>query len=142
MTYNDLRNGRTSRQGGAYHVVATTLDRTPVFSDLYSGRVVVAELMRLQSEGVAETLCYVVMPDHVHWLLVLGTSNLSAAVGRMKARVTRRMGQAVWQTAFFDRAVRCEDSLRDMARYIVANPLRAGLVTRLGDYSLWDAIWV
>jgi hypothetical protein len=24
----------------------------------------------------------------------------------------------------------------------VANPLRAGLVERLGDYPLWDAIWV
>jgi REP element-mobilizing transposase RayT len=142
MTYNDLRTGRTSRQGGAYHVVATTLDRTPVFSDLYNGRVVVEALMRLQREGVADTLCYVVMPDHVHWLFVLGASNLPAAVGRMKARVTQRMGEAVWQTGFFDRAVRREDDIRDMARYIVANPLRAGLVTRLGDYALWDAIWV
>jgi putative transposase len=142
MTYNDLRTGRTSRQGGAYHVVATTRERTPVFSDLYSGRVVVEELMRLQREGVADTLCYVVMPDHVHWLFVLGTSNLPAAVGRMKARVTSRMGEAVWRAGFFDRAVRREDDLRAMARYIVANPLRAGLVTRLGDYALWDAIWV
>jgi hypothetical protein len=29
-----------------------------------------------------------------------------------------------------------------MARYVVANPLRAGLVKRLGDYPLWDAIWL
>jgi hypothetical protein len=28
------------------------------------------------------------------------------------------------------------------ARYIVANPLRAGLTRRLGDYPLWDAIWL
>jgi putative transposase len=142
MTYNDLRTGRASRQGGAYHVVATTRDRTPFFSDLYKGRVVVEELIRLQREGVAETLCHVVMPDHLHWLFVLGASNLPAAVGRMKARVTRRMGEPVWRTGFFDRAVRREDDMRGMARYIVANPLRAGLVTRLGDYSLWDAIWV
>jgi putative transposase len=25
---------------------------------------------------------------------------------------------------------------------VVANPLRAGLVERIGDYPLWDAIWV
>ncbi|RUQ45382.1 transposase, partial [Corynebacterium pseudodiphtheriticum] len=24
----------------------------------------------------------------------------------------------------------------------VANPLRAGLVKRIGDYPLWDAIWI
>jgi len=29
-----------------------------------------------------------------------------------------------------------------IARYIVANPLRAGLVSRVGDYPLWDACWL
>jgi hypothetical protein len=29
-----------------------------------------------------------------------------------------------------------------MARYIIANPLRAGLVDRIGDYPLWDAMWL
>ena len=32
--------------------------------------------------------------------------------------------------------------LRDVARYIVANPLRAGLVERVGDYPYWDAVWL
>ncbi|MCZ6895303.1 MAG: transposase, partial [Gammaproteobacteria bacterium] len=26
--------------------------------------------------------------------------------------------------------------------YLLTNPLRAGLVKRLGDYPLWDAVWV
>jgi hypothetical protein len=29
-----------------------------------------------------------------------------------------------------------------LARYIVANPLRAGLVEHLGDYPHWDAVWL
>jgi len=32
--------------------------------------------------------------------------------------------------------------LRRVARYVVANPMRAGLVKQIGDYPLWDAIWV
>ena len=32
--------------------------------------------------------------------------------------------------------------MRAMARYIVANPLRARMVERLGDYPLWDAVWL
>ncbi|HXR00866.1 MAG TPA: transposase, partial [Pseudomonas sp.] len=32
--------------------------------------------------------------------------------------------------------------LLKMARYVVANPLRVGLVSKLGDYSLWDAVWL
>jgi hypothetical protein len=29
-----------------------------------------------------------------------------------------------------------------MARYVVANPLRAGLVQTLRNYPLWDAVWL
>ncbi|PJA25166.1 MAG: IS200/IS605 family transposase, partial [Alphaproteobacteria bacterium CG_4_10_14_0_2_um_filter_63_37] len=28
------------------------------------------------------------------------------------------------------------------ARYLVANPLRKGLVEEIGQYPHWDAIWV
>jgi hypothetical protein len=29
-----------------------------------------------------------------------------------------------------------------VARYIVANPLRAGLVSRVGHYPFWNAVWL
>ena len=32
--------------------------------------------------------------------------------------------------------------LIDVARYVIANPKRAGLVERVGDYPYWDAIWL
>ena len=28
------------------------------------------------------------------------------------------------------------------SRYVVANPLRAGLVERIGDYPYWNAVWI
>ncbi len=49
---------------------------------------------------------------------------------------------SVWQHGFFDRAVRRECNLIALSRYIVANPLRAGLVEEIGDYPLWDAVWM
>ena len=33
-------------------------------------------------------------------------------------------------------------SQKDVARYIVANPLRAGLVKKLADYPFWNAVWL
>ena len=48
----------------------------------------------------------------------------------------------VWQKGYFDRALRYEEDLKAAARYIIANPLRAGLVAQVGDYPLWDAIWL
>jgi len=99
--------------------------------------------------GTAGTLCYVVMPDHVHWLLQLrGGGSLSDAVAGMKRisarRCNLRLGRtgALWQPGFHDRALRRDEDLAAVARYVVANPLRAGLVTRIGAYPHWDAVWV
>ena len=39
-------------------------------------------------------------------------------------------------------AVRREEDLKMIARYIVTNPIRAGLVQKVGDYPLWDATWI
>jgi REP element-mobilizing transposase RayT len=142
MTYSDLRKGRFSQSGLVYHITTVTRNRTTYFSSLDNGRKVVRQLMVLQAEGRAETLCYVLMPDHLHWLMVLHEGTLSEAVQLLKGRSSHAIGQAVWQANYFDHAVREEEDLRKMARYIAANPLRANLVERIGDYSLWDAVWL
>lgn len=142
MTYNDLRKGRVSQSGQAYHITTVTQNRTAYFSSLDKGRKVVRQLMALQAEGRAETLCYVVMPDHLHWLMVLHEGKLAEAIKLLKGRSAHAIGNTVWQENYFDHAVRQDEDLRKLARYIVANPLRANLVERIGDYSLWDAVWL
>jgi putative transposase len=89
------------------------------------------------------------MPDHLHWLFQLGEcQDLGTAIKTLKARsawaIGRKRGQrgTLWQRGYHDHAVRSEEDLRAIARYIVANPLRAGLVHKIGDYPLWDAIWL
>ncbi len=88
------------------------------------------------------------MPDHIHWLVELHNGDLPKLMQVVKSRSARLINQArgfsapVWQKGYFDRALRREDDLKTMARYIVANPLRAGLVDHIGDYALWDAIWI
>ncbi len=82
----------------------------------------------------AETLAWVLMLDHLHWLLVLGEADLGAVVGALKSRsaiaVNRAIdrGGPVWQKGYHDHAVRGEEDLRALARYVVANPVHAGLV--------------
>ncbi len=142
MAYNDLRKGRSSQAGAVYHITTVTQNRTPYFASLDNGRKVVRELMQLQAEGRAETLCYVVMPDHLHWLMVLHEGTLSNVMQLLKGRSARAIGHLVWQANYFDHAVRKDEDMRKIARYIVANPLRANLVKWIGDYPLWDAVWL
>ncbi|MBX8494270.1 REP-associated tyrosine transposase [Pseudomonas cichorii] len=143
-----LRIGRYSQTGQIYLVTSVVQDRCPIFSDLSLGRLVVEEFKRAQIHRQATSLAWVVMPDHFHWLLELGDCSLSLLMKQTKAcsslsiqRATKREGR-LWQAGFHDRAIRREECIQDVARYVVANPVRAGLVKRLGDYSLWDAIWV
>lgn len=91
---------------------------------------------------MAETLCCVLMPDHLHWLMVLQNGTLPNLVRLLKGRSARAIGQAIWQANYFDHAIRQDDDLQKMARHIVANPLRVKLVNQLGAYSLWDAVWL
>ena len=42
----------------------------------------------------------------------------------------------LWQDGYFDRILTEQDTTEAVVRYIVANPLRARLVTDIRDYSL------
>jgi len=63
-------------------------------------------------------------------------------VRSVKSVSAHRLGGALWQRGFHDHALRRDEDIEDIARYIVANPLRAGLVRHIGDYPHWDAIWI
>ena len=71
MPYSDLLRGRASIGGQIYLVTTVTRDRAPLFTNLYLGRIVVRALHCQATATSATTLAYVVMPDHLHWLLQL-----------------------------------------------------------------------
>ncbi|MFJ2677682.1 REP-associated tyrosine transposase [Pseudomonas sivasensis] len=143
-----LRHGRYSEHGRSCLITAVVHQRQRLFTDLYLGRLLVAEFRQAHELGLVDSLAWVVMPDHIHWLFELKQKALADVVRRIKSRSTlvinqrRQSKERVWQPGYHDRAVRADDDLRKMARYIIANPLRAGLVERVGDYSLWDAAWL
>ncbi len=143
-----LRLGRYAESSRVYLLTTNTFGRIPIFKDVILGRLVVEQFRKAQEQGWADSLAWVVMPDHFHWLIELRRGSLSELMQRIKSLSTKavnlRLGNKVslWQQGFHDRALRREDELIIMARYVVANPLRAGLVKRLGDYPLWDAIWL
>ena len=143
-----LRIGRYAEQNRIYLLTANTLKREPVFRQHGLGRIVIHQFRHLQDRGIADSLAFVIMPDHFHWLIQLHRGTLGQLMCEVKSKsavqVNETVGRAgsLWQQGYHDRALRREEDLIKLARYVVANPLRAGLVERLGDYPLWDAIWV
>jgi REP element-mobilizing transposase RayT len=144
----DLRKGRYSEPGRPYLVSTVVKDREKLFEDFWLARFLVAELRVATEEGLVETLAWVVMPDHLHWLLIPKEGSLDIPIQRTKSRSAISINRAldrrgpVWQKGYHDHALRREEDLRETARYIVANPLRAGIVKQILDYPHWDAIWL
>ncbi|MFJ7883997.1 REP-associated tyrosine transposase [Pseudomonas sp. NPDC096917] len=147
-TSHRLRLGRYSEQNRLYLLTANTLNREPIFLDWHIGRRVVEQLRCAQEQGLVDSLAWVVMPDHFHWLVVLQSGSLDELMCRTKSLSTRAINQATgrtgsrWQQGYHDHALRDDEDLKHLARYVIANPIRAGLVKRVGDYPLWDAIWL
>jgi REP element-mobilizing transposase RayT len=138
-----LRLGRYSIPNQMYVITTVTRKRQLVFSDLRAARHLIQVMMEHQRRGIAETLCFVVMPDHVHWMMQLGSvCDLSQAVRSLKSLTSKKIGRPVFQKGFYDHALREDADIKAMARYIVANPLRAGLVNDIHDYPHWDAVWL
>jgi len=144
-----LRTGRFSEPGRAYLLTTTTHERTPVFNDWLLARLLINEMRQAHELKIVTSLAWVVMPDHFHWLVELGNIPVQALMQRIKSRSAIAINKAstehngkLWQRGFNDRALRREEDLQSVVRYIVANPLRAELVKRIGDYPLWDSIWL
>jgi REP element-mobilizing transposase RayT len=142
-----LRTNRFSRPGHSYLVTCVVKDRNPVFTDIHTGRMVVSEMKRLHQAGVVHSLAWVIMPDHVHWLFELKSGSLATLMQSLKGSSAFAINKVygtkklTWQKGYHDRRVRVEEDLAQMARYVIANPLRAGLVEHQGDYPLWDCEW-
>ncbi|WP_296253321.1 REP-associated tyrosine transposase [Pseudomonas sp. UBA4194] len=143
-----LRKGRFSVAGGLYVVTCVTEQRRPVFRCFDSSRLLIREMRAAQDQGLVESFAFVIMPDHLHWLFRLNERSLGDAIGKIKARsslaVNRHNGCTgrLWQKGFYDRAVRKEEDLKNIARYIIMNPVEAGLCERIGEYPFWDAAWL
>jgi putative transposase len=145
----NLRVGRVSEDGRAYLVTTVTRDRLSLFADLHLARLAIRELRACDEAGLCNTLAFVFMPDHLHWLLQLTSATLPDLLRRYKSRsggaINRHRGtpgMAVWQAGFHDHALRDGEDLQHIARYIVANPMRAGLAGSVREYSHWDAVWL
>ena len=143
-----LRKGRVGLRGQLYHVTTVTHDRRPVFQRFEAATAACRAIHAHARHADLQALCWVLMPDHLHLLARLQCDDLSAAVGYLKARVAHEVNETcgsappVWARGFHDHALRSDENALVVARYIVANPLRAGLVASVRFYPYWYASWL
>ena len=82
------------------------------------------------------------MPDHLHALLE-GLDDSSdfrrcakMAKQRSGAAYALRSEQPLWQKGYYEHVLRDDEDSKEVAFYIVANPVRAGLIQSPDEYPL------
>ena len=143
-----LRKGRCSIDGQIYLLTSVTRGRARLFDDFWLACLFCRVMTQPCLWYDARLLAWVLMPDHFHLVAQLEPGgNLPKLMKRIKNVTSLELGRAtnsrgIWQDGYHDHALRAEESVRDAARYVVANPVRAGLVASVADYSFWGAIWL
>ena len=77
---------------------------------------------------------YVIMPDHIHLILVIengyksgriiSAPTVMTVIGQMKRWVSRKAGFSFWQKSFYEHVIRDEEDYKTKAEYILNNPLK------------------
>ena len=87
-----------------------------------------------------ELSAYCFMPDHVHFLIegLEAWSDFKRFCKMAKQSSgsvhAHRQGGRLWQEGYYDRVLREGDNVRTVARYLLNNPVRAGLVATPIDF--------
>ncbi len=129
-----LRLGRHSRIGQSYILTIVTQGRRHYFDDATAAQVVMEVIRRLDADGLTHSLAYVVMPDHVHWLVELRAFSLDYVMQRFKSssalRTNRMLGRSgrFWQSSYHDHAIRPMN--RCSGTRCTSSPTRSGRTWR------------
>ena len=120
------------QNGSAVIITACIQDRKPAFSSISNIEMTLDSLRSATNLENCRCTLYVFMPDHLH--LILRAREESSSPMRCMKRFKQQSGFRLakvgfkWQKDFYDRIVRGEKELVNQVRYIVGNPVRAGLV--------------
>ena len=140
---------RVRTEGGTFFFTVTLADR--------SSNLLVEHVDRLrriytavQRDRRFVTIAICVLPDHLHamWKLPDGDADFSVRWSLIKSGFTRglpidvdrsssklrRRERGLWQRRFWEHAIRDETDLQRHIDYIHFNPVKHGLVDRVGDW--------
>ncbi len=117
-----------------YFLTICTHQRQRAFDSELFARDALVKLLRSAATHGFALPAYCLMPDHVH-LVAEGEredSRLETFVRSWNTQTgyawRRQHSSPLWQVGYYDRVLRGDEPLLAVARYVVLNPVRAGLV--------------
>ena len=124
----------------AYFVTILTKDHTAYIKEAEVIDSLIDILIETARSERFDVLAYCFMPDHLH-LLVIGKddkSNLKKFISLFKQKsgywFKKNYNENLWHISYYDHILRKEESIENVALYILENPVRKGLVSDFREY--------
>lgn len=128
-------------EGYAYFVTTNVQHKQNIFLNSKIADMVLSALFFLRDKGYYRIYCFVIMPDHLHMIILpLKSRTLSEIMHSLKSYTAKKINDLlgrsgkVWQDGYYERVIRSEDDLREKAAYIENNPVRKKLVEEPESY--------
>ena len=128
-----------------YMITTITRRRIPFFNDASAADIVLRSIFFGRRRNWYKLLGFVVMPDHLHLVIIPGEKNVSEGMKSLKGFSAKEINSlfhargSIWQRGFFDYILDTEEKVISRIRYIEENPLRKGLVRNVEDYKYSSA---
>jgi len=132
-----------------FFVTTTCFGNSTYFGNPEAAELVIEQIYRLRERGVWLVPEFVVMPDHVH-LIVLPNKPLGYCLQEFKKSVARLLnrhqgisGRKIWLDEYYERSIRDEREYRSKCEYIWNNPVKAGLAEtpEFFPFSSANSLW-
>lgn len=126
----------------AHFITTNTYKRLPILRNPEFMVVIIENLKFYRKKYNFKLIGFVILPDHIHLLLILPSAhNISDLIRDFKSftssQINRLRGKKgrVWQEGFYDLVIDREDKLIQKLNYIHKNPLRRNLTKDLNEYK-------
>lgn len=128
-----------------YMITTNTANREPIFADNKAADILLEAILFGRKQHWYYLLSFVIMPDHLHLIIIPKDKNISGCMKSIKGFSSRKINETlgrqgtIWQSGFYDYILDGEDMMLARIRYIEENPVRKGLAMNLEDYKYSSA---
>ena len=122
-------------------ITISTANRQPIFAKAEFTESCIEILKEYSLKHAMRCHVFCFMPDHIHLLVeATPTKSLIAIAQELKGLWTKVTWQhgfngVIFQKSFFDHFLRKDEDIVMVVKYILNNPVRAGLVVKWQEYA-------
>ena len=142
-------------KGGAYFLTLVTFQRRNIFASPAARALFYDAINQTQNRHPFIMVAHCLLPDHIHfiWQLPEDDADYSTRISVMKRRFSidyvaqyglpfpkdtsrrKRREVTIWQRRFWEHLIRDEEDLNRHIDYVHFNPVKHGLINRVGDWA-------